>query len=39
MSPLQITPIYDYSVSGDGINDLSSKEKAITAIVTLGFDL
>jgi hypothetical protein len=39
MSPLQITPIYDYSVSGYGINDLSSKDKAITAIVTLGFEL
>ena len=39
MSPLQITPIYDFSVSGGGINDLSSKHKAITAIVTLGFEL
>lgn len=39
MSPLQITPIYDFSISGEGINDMSSKDKAITAIVTLEFGL
>lgn len=37
MSPLQITPAYSTEVSGEGINDTTSREKAITAIVTLGF--
>lgn len=37
MSPLQITPVFSTEVSGEGINDTSSREKAITAIVTLGF--
>ena len=39
MSPLQITPLYDFSVSVGGLNYMSSKDKAITAIVTLGFEL
>jgi hypothetical protein len=37
MSPLQITPVYSTEISGEGINDTTSREKAITAIVTLGF--
>jgi hypothetical protein len=37
MSPLQITPIYSNEVSGEGINDTTSLDKAITAIVTMGF--
>lgn len=37
MSPLQITPEFSTEVSGEGINDTTSREKAITAIVTLGF--
>lgn len=37
MSPLQITPAFSTDVSGEGINDTTSREKAITAIVTLGF--
>jgi hypothetical protein len=39
MSPLQITPIFSYDVSGDGINDTSSLDKAITAIVSVGFSV
>ncbi len=37
MAPLQITPIYDFGISSEGQNDTSSNEKAITAIVTMGF--
>jgi hypothetical protein len=37
MSPLQITPRFSTEVTYDGQNDTTSKEKAITAIVTIGF--
>ncbi|MDX2064907.1 MAG: SIMPL domain-containing protein [Fimbriimonadaceae bacterium] len=37
MSPLQITPRFSTTVSYDGQNDTTSKEKAITAIVSVGF--
>jgi uncharacterized protein len=37
MSPLQITPVFSTEISGEGINDTSSLDKAITAIVTMGF--
>jgi uncharacterized protein len=37
MAPLQITPRYDFEIYDSGYNDLSSKEKAITAVVTLTF--
>jgi uncharacterized protein len=37
MAPLQITPRYDFEIYDSGFNDLSSKEKAITAVVTLTF--
>lgn len=37
MSPLQITPEFDYDISGEGRNDTSTPNKAITAIVTMGF--
>ncbi|MBC7526328.1 MAG: SIMPL domain-containing protein [Chthonomonadaceae bacterium] len=37
MGILQITPIYSTAVSGEGINDTSSLDKDITAIVTMGY--
>ena len=37
MSPLQITPRYDFEIYDAGYNDLSSKEKSITAVVTMTF--
>jgi uncharacterized protein len=37
MAPLQITPRYDFEIYDSGFNDLTSKEKAITAVVTLTF--
>lgn len=37
MSPLQITSQYSTSVSSDGQYDTSSRQKKITAIVTMGF--
>lgn len=37
MAPLQITPRYDFEIYSSGYNDLSSKEKSITAVVTLTF--
>lgn len=37
MSPLQISPKFDYNIAGEGQNDTSSREKAITAIVTMSF--
>jgi uncharacterized protein len=37
MSPLQITPRYDFEIYDAGFNDLSSKEKSITAVVTMTF--
>ncbi|HLO97420.1 MAG TPA: SIMPL domain-containing protein [Fimbriimonas sp.] len=37
MAPLQITPRYDFDIYDSGYNDLSSKEKSITAVVTLTF--
>lgn len=37
MSPLQITPATSMSVEGEGQNDTTSIEKALTAIVTLTF--
>ena len=37
MSPLQITPRFSTEVTYDGQNDTTSKEKAITAIVSMGF--
>lgn len=37
MSPLQISPVYDYQIMGDGQNDTTSREKAVTAIVTMTF--
>lgn len=37
MSPLQITPRYDFEIYGSGYNDLSSKAKSITAVVTMNF--
>lgn len=39
MSPLQITPKYSNTVSYDGENDRTSREKAITAIVSLEFSV
>jgi hypothetical protein len=39
MGVLQITPIYSTAVSSEGINDTSSLDKAITAIVTMGFSI
>lgn len=39
MSPLQITSAYSTEVSGEGINDTSSIDKAITAIVTVSFGI
>ncbi len=39
MGVLQITPIYSTEVSGEGMNDTSSLDKAITAIVTMGFSI
>lgn len=39
MAPLQITPIYSNEISSDGINDTSSLDKAVTAIVTMGFNV
>jgi len=37
MSPLQITPLYSTEVTYDGQNDTTAVDKAITAIVTMGF--
>jgi len=37
MSPLQISPVYDYAIVGEGQNDTANREKAITAIVTMTF--
>lgn len=37
MSPLQISPVYDYAIVGEGQNDTTNREKAITAIVTMTF--
>ena len=37
MSPLQITPRFSTEVTYDGQNDTTSKDKAITAIVSMGF--
>jgi uncharacterized protein len=37
MAPLQITPRYDFDIYDSGYNDLTSKEKSITAVVTLTF--
>jgi hypothetical protein len=37
MAPLQITPRYDFEIYEGGFNDLSSKEKSITAVVTMTF--
>ena len=37
MAPLQITPRYDFDIYDGGYNDLSSKEKSITAVVTMTF--
>jgi hypothetical protein len=37
MAPLQITPRYDFEIYDSGYNDLSSKEKSITAVVTMTF--
>jgi hypothetical protein len=37
MAPLQITPRYDFEIYEGGYNDLSSKEKSITAVVTMTF--
>ncbi len=37
MAPLQITPRYDFEIYDSGFNDLSSKEKSITAVVTVTF--
>lgn len=37
MSPLQITPLYSTEIAGEGQNDTTSIDKAITAIVTMGF--
>lgn len=39
MGVLQITPIYSTAVSSEGINDTSSLDKDITAIVTMGFSI
>ncbi len=39
MGVLQITPIYSTEVSSEGINDTSSLDKDITAIVTMGFSI
>ena len=39
MSPLQITPAFSTDVSGEGQNDTTSIEKAITAIVTISFGI
>lgn len=39
MSPLQITSAYSTEVSGEGINDTASLDKAITAIVTVSFGI
>ncbi len=39
MGVLQITPIYSTDVSSEGINDTSSLDKDITAIVTMGFSI
>lgn len=38
MSPLQITPRFSNEVTYDGQNDTTSREKAITAIVTIGVE-
>lgn len=37
MAPLQITPRYDFEIYDSGFNDMTSKEKSITAVVTLTF--
>ena len=37
MSPLQISPVYEYNVATEGQNDTASRDKAITAIVTMTF--
>jgi hypothetical protein len=37
MAPLQITPRYDFEIYDSGYNDLTSKEKSITAVVTVTF--
>lgn len=39
MSPLQITSAFSTEVSGEGINDTASLDKAITAIVTVSFGI
>jgi uncharacterized protein len=39
MAPLQITPRYDFDIYDAGYNDLTSKEKAITAVVTMTFSI
>lgn len=39
MSPLQITPVYSNAIASDGQNDTTSVDKAITAIVTMGFSV
>ncbi len=39
MSPLQITPADSMEVAGEGQNDTSSIDKAITAIVRMGFSV
>jgi hypothetical protein len=37
MAPLQITPRYDFEIYDSGYNDLTSKEKSISAVVTVTF--
>lgn len=39
MSPLQITPIYSDEMSAGGINDVTSIDKDVTAIVSMGFSV
>lgn len=39
MGALQITPIYSTEVSSGGINDTTSLDKDITAVVTMGFSI
>ena len=39
MSPLQISPIYSSEVAADGQNDTTSLDKAITAIISMGFSV
>ena len=39
MGVLQITPIYSTEISGSGMNDTTSLDKDITAIVSMGFSI